>query len=62
MPASRSEKDEDFDQALLAQLSALYGFAMILTRDQSGAEDLVQETYVRALQGRQRFQLSPSIP
>jgi RNA polymerase sigma-70 factor (ECF subfamily) len=31
-------------------LDALYGFAMTLTRDQTEAEDLVQETYLRAVQ------------
>ena len=29
-------------------ISALYGYAMILTRNHAEAEDLVQETYVRA--------------
>jgi RNA polymerase sigma-70 factor, ECF subfamily len=37
-----------FSQAALAHLDALYGFAMTLTRDRTEAEDLVQETYLRA--------------
>lgn len=37
-----------FSQAALAHIDALYGYAMTLTRDPSLAEDLVQETYLRA--------------
>src|SRR5205085_10831965 len=38
-----------FSQAALAHLDALYGFAMTLTRDRTEAEELVQETYLRAV-------------
>lgn len=37
-----------FSQAALSHLDALYGYAMTLTRDSTEAEDLVQETYLRA--------------
>ncbi len=57
-PQKRSERDEvsqvnrtsvDFSQAALGHLEALHGFAMVLTHDQTEAEDLVQETYLRAM-------------
>jgi RNA polymerase sigma-70 factor (ECF subfamily) len=41
----------DFSQAALGHFDALYGFAMVLTHDQTEAEDLVQETYLRAVRG-----------
>jgi RNA polymerase sigma-70 factor, ECF subfamily len=41
--------DEDFRREAVACLDGLYGFALSLTRDRLAAEDLVQETYVRAL-------------
>jgi RNA polymerase sigma-70 factor (ECF subfamily) len=35
-------------------MNALYGYALMLTRNSVEAEDLVQETYVRALEARHR--------
>ena len=38
-----------FEQALLPHLGAAYNLARWLTRDDHGAEDVVQESYLRAL-------------
>lgn len=47
-------KDRDcsktFSQIAIEHIDALFGFAVALTRDQTEAEDLVQETYLRAVQ------------
>lgn len=47
-------RDEDFRRAAVACLDGLYGFALALSRDRETAEDLVQETYARALAARRR--------
>jgi len=43
------DRSTSFSQAALEHIDGLYGFAMTLTRDQTEAEDLVQETYLRAV-------------
>lgn len=42
---------DGFDDLALPLLPALYNYARWLTRDATEAEDLVQETYVKALRG-----------
>src|SRR5258705_793434 len=48
---------KDFERLALEQLDMLYGVARRLTRDPNRAEDLVQETYLRALRSRDGFNL-----
>jgi RNA polymerase sigma-70 factor (ECF subfamily) len=46
--------DDEFLQASLDHLDMLYNLARRFTRSRQEAEDLVQETYVRALRGWRR--------
>ena len=45
-----------FERDVLPLLPSLYGAAVRMTRDQTDAEDLVQETYLRAYRGFAGFQ------
>lgn len=47
----RKPDSDDSERAILENLGALYGFAMSLTRNPVDAEDLVQETCLRAIRG-----------
>ena len=54
--AAWSEKDSDtLAQEALAYIDSLYGAAMGLTRNAADAEDLVQETYVKAFRFASQF-------
>jgi RNA polymerase sigma-70 factor, ECF subfamily len=58
-PASEQENPrlrERFERDVLPLLPSLYGAAMRMTRNRSDAEDLVQETYLRAYRGFAGFQ------
>lgn len=47
---------EDFEREALAQLSALLAVGARLTKNASEAEDLVQDTFVKAMRARQQFE------
>jgi RNA polymerase sigma-70 factor (ECF subfamily) len=49
------KESHGFDAIGLEYLDGLYGYAMVLTRNHAEAEDLVQETYVRALPAMHRL-------
>jgi RNA polymerase sigma-70 factor (ECF subfamily) len=48
--------DADFQRQALAHIDALFNFAMYLSKRPADAEDLVQETYLRAFRFSHRFQ------
>lgn len=54
MPASPDPTE--FERTTLPHLHDCYGFAMSLTRDATEAEDLVQETYLRAQRSFDQFE------
>lgn len=45
----------NFGRMTLDHIDALYGYALTLTRDATAAEDLVQETYLRAVRAAKQF-------
>jgi RNA polymerase sigma-70 factor (ECF subfamily) len=47
--SNSDNRGASFSQAALEHIDALFGYALTLTRDQVDAEDLVQETYLRAM-------------
>lgn len=47
---------DEFAKLALEQLDALARVAASLTRDRASADDLVQETYLRALRARKQYQ------
>jgi RNA polymerase sigma-70 factor, ECF subfamily len=56
------ENDSNYeDVAVIEYMDSLYSYAMVLTRDRSEAEDLVQETYVRAIRALRRLRAGSNI-
>jgi RNA polymerase sigma-70 factor, ECF subfamily len=54
--AERKRLDERFEREAVPLLNELYGAALRLTRKPADAEDLLQETYLRAYRGFSSFQ------
>ena len=52
----RKVKGREFEQVALPYIDELYSTALRYTRNASGAEDLVQDTYLKAFQAWDRFQ------
>lgn len=49
------------DMAGLEYIDGLYSYALVLTRNQAEAEDLVQETYVRAMQAMSKLRADSNL-
>ena len=54
--ADRSGDIGSFEELAMPLFARLYNFAQWLTQDRASAEDLVQETYMKALRGFSSFQ------
>ena len=52
---------KQFEREALPHLDAIYGLALRLTRNERDAEDLVQDTLVRAYRGYERFESGTNI-
>jgi RNA polymerase sigma-70 factor (ECF subfamily) len=55
-PAARQPADDQFAAEALSYIDSLYGTAMRLTRRAPDAEDLVQDTYLKAFRSAQQFE------
>lgn len=55
-PEDRQVRDESFEKEALPWLNDVYRFALSLTRDESNAEDVVQETFLRAYRSWHTYQ------
>ena len=54
--ADRAGDSGSFEELAMPHFAKLYNFAHWLTQDRAAAEDLVQETYMKALRGFSSFQ------
>jgi len=54
------EDGRHFEEIFLPYLDAAYNLAHWIIRHDQDAQDVVQDAYVRAFKGFQRFRLTPS--
>ena len=64
-PLTRAERDADrpvaFEAEILDHIDAMYGTAMRLTRNEANAEDLVQDTVVKAVRARHQYRAGTNL-
>src|SRR5688572_3934335 len=53
--------DEEFARAALSHIDSLYGMALRLTRRGADAEDLVQDTYLKAFRSAHQFEAGTNL-
>ena len=58
---TREARRARFETEALAQLDALFGFALRLTRQRDDAEDLVSDTMLRAIERWEQYRLGSNI-
>jgi RNA polymerase sigma-70 factor (ECF subfamily) len=59
--AFRGGPETEFAQAALAHIDSLYGTALRLTRRAADAEDLVQDTYLKAFRSAHQFEAGTNL-
>ena len=59
--STRGDDDEEFARAALAHIDSLYGMALRLTRRAADAEDLVQDTYLKAFRSANQFEAGTNL-
>lgn len=59
--AHRFDDSESFEELAMPHFARLFNFACWLTKDRDAAEDLVQETYMKALKGFSTYQHGTNI-
>jgi RNA polymerase sigma-70 factor (ECF subfamily) len=59
--AFRGGPETEFAQAALAHVDSLYGTALRLTRRAADAEDLVQDTYLKAFRSAHQFEAGTNL-